>query len=517
MAFFTQLMDSRGTVSPAQLQQDTSLMTFGIELECIAVFPPDLFENDERNYHADAISALSLACMKRGINSSGHESVDDDEVWGDDIGDTYSRWCFKDEGGLYLSKKEREALPDVLDNYTIEALEVSSRCFNFEGDDWQKELRLVLDAFHELEARGVLFVTNATTGYHIHVGFGQMVMPLRTAKSVLQLCTGFEDRLDALYSTSRIDENAATNVAPGRHFNAGLAWHFKNNERTDYGPNIFHWLTSIEEASSFEQLGDFFRNDIPEQTNWTEVEQTNAHFSTLNLDNLYEGLHGDIGSTAPTGTIEFRQHGGTLDLATIVAHILLKQALVEFCHTSTDKKFLQLFAHISNPTFRLSDLIGAIGGSQQLLEYHESRRSFATAQAQKAAYEQTMAEIKDGWFDDCPLNMLENQASVEHYERNNWAAVSAKIQAKHQAGAYGQIQTRDLDIAVEWNKFVWFNSSEFPADELATLTRVMVFQQLNGDDMEFDCSPRMSGADEDMEDVESDGGDLVYSADEMME
>jgi len=369
----------------------------------------------------------------------------------------------------------------------------------------------VLSAFQDLRDRGVRFVTGASTGFHIHIGFGLEIMPLRTAKSVLQLCTGFEDRLDALYSTSRIDANAVTNVAPGHHFNAGLAWHFKNNKKTQLGGNIFHWLTSIEEASSFEQLGEFFCNDIPDC-----FRKTNAHYSTLNLDNLYAPPYGSDGGD-PIGTIEFRQHGGTLDYGAIVSHILLKQALVSFCHTSTDKEFLQLFAHIPNPTFSLSDLIVSIGGCKDLLRYHEERRSYPQVQARHAEYERTMEGLKNSEFDYCPLVKLEAQASVEDHERNSPLVVQNKMYAKHQAGAYGQMQTRDLDITGEWDKSIWFNSDKFPADELATLTRVMVFQQLNSDDIEFDSSPQMSSADEDMEDVGSETGESLYSDDEMNE
>lgn len=56
MSFHTNV-DSR---SPASLDQ-LKRMTFGIELECIAVNPLELFEDDDRNMRADAIAALSLA------------------------------------------------------------------------------------------------------------------------------------------------------------------------------------------------------------------------------------------------------------------------------------------------------------------------------------------------------------------------------------------------------------------------------------------------------------------------
>lgn len=367
------------------------------------------------------------------MSTSGHEDIEDEEEWHLNAEPSYSKWCFKDEGGLKLSAEEREALPADLIDYMIQPLEVSSRLMSFEGDDWQAEIAAVLSAFQGLRDRGVRFITSATTGFHIHIGFGSEIMPLRTAKSILQLCTAFEDRIDALYSTSRIDENAAVNASPGRHLNAGLAWHFQNNEKIDFGPNIFHWLTSIEEASSFEALGEFFRNYRPNRE-----RKTTAHYSTLNLDNLYAAPHADEDAD-PIGTIEFRQHGGTLDFEAIVSHILLKQALVSFCHTSTDKDFLQLFAHVSNPTFRLSDLVRSIGGSKELLRYHEERRPYATVQAKHFDYQRTTDGLKNCKSDHCPLVKLEAQALAEDHERNNWPAASSKIHAKHQADAYAQM------------------------------------------------------------------------------
>ena len=205
-----------------------------------------------------------------------------------------------------------------------------------------------------------------------------------------------------------------------------------------------------------------------------------------------KGCEEEFKGVAPIGTIEFRQHGGTLDFEAIVSHILLKQALVSFCHTSTDKEFLQLFAHISSPTFRLSDLIGAIGGCRELLEYHEERRSYAKAQAKEEEYKDAVVTLNNGRFDSSPLVKLGAQAFIEDADRNNWTAVSNKIHAKHQAGAYAQMQTRDFDITGQWDNFVWFNAGEMSSDELTTRARVMVFQQLNGDDIEFDCGPELS-------------------------
>lgn len=187
-----------------------------------------------------------------------------------------------------------------------------------------------------------------------------------------------------------------------------------------------------------------------------------------------------------------------------MSHILLKQPLVSLCHTSTDKEFLHLSALVSNPSFSLGDLIRATGGGDDLLRYHEERRSYPQVIAREAEYERTMEGLKNGEFYYCALVKLEAQAFVENHERNR--RVSDEIHAKHQAGTYGQMQIRDLDITGEWDKFVWLNCENFPADQLATLTRVTVFQQLNGDGIEFDSS---------VEDVGSEPGESVYSDDEM--
>jgi hypothetical protein len=462
--------------------------TFGIELEYIAVYPVGLF--DKGDDHFDVITALSLGCIAKGIKSTGHASLDDDESINGEDGD-YTVWSFVDEGGLELSATEKKALGStdnewgMDENYEIISLEVASRMLHFEDPNWQTEIETVLSVFDDLRDAGVTFITNSTTGFHIHVGFGAgngtPLMPLRTVKGVMEICTGFEDRLDALYSTDRINEKAAI---AGQHFNAPLAWHFQHNKLTDFRPNVFHWLTSIEEASSFQQLGAFFRNIAPSDDK-DKTFMTNAHFSTLNVDNLFESAHDS--SSPPTVTIEFRQHGGTLNFEAIVSHVLLKQALVSFCHSSIDKEFLQLFTQISNPTFRLSDLISAIGGSQQLLEYHEERRSYSVERAKAQEYEDTLADIKNGEFEG--VIALQAQAFVEHHERSNWAAVSNRIHSKHQVGAYGQNQTRTFDVAGEWDAFIWGNCDVGLATaEYAWRARTMVFQQLNGDDIEFDCN-----------------------------
>lgn len=322
------------------------IMTFGIELEFLAVYPRNIFhEIVQPGDTSDAITALSRAFTDAGVPSCGHESLEDDEDINMD-GENYTKWSVKDEGGLELSEREQAVMDEheLSPEHRVQAVEISSRRFTF-AEHWQDELKAVLSVFDHFRQLGVHFITNSSTGFHLHIGFGDARMHLATAKNVFQLCTAFEDRLDSLYTTKRIDENAAV-LAEG-HFNAGLAWHFQNNKKTDFGSNIFHWLVSIEEATTYEALGKFFRNLILNNNPHSEAftYTVNSHYSTLNMDNLYPNDFRD----EPTYTIEFRQHAGTLNFDEICSQIELKRSLVRFCHVAKDIDFLQLCSQVSNP------------------------------------------------------------------------------------------------------------------------------------------------------------------------
>lgn len=436
----------------------------------------------------DAISTLAQGILDQGIASTGWESIDDEEPIS--CGKEYSCWSVKEEGGLYLSPTELQALEQHSHGVKFhqQPLEVSSRILDFEGN-WEKEIQTVLGVFQDLRNRGVRFITNSTTGFHIHVGFWDQGVPLRTAKSVLQFCTGFEDRLDALYSVDRLDGEFAEKTANGLHFNAGLAYHFQHNPKTDFGPNIFHWLVSIEEAKSHAELGEFFCNDMPGDPDGF-MDKTNGHYCTLNLDNLYSPPMDTLGGgIPPTGTIEFRQHQGTLEPEAIIAQVLLKQAIVSFCHYVPDVDFLKLFPNIADPSFQLTDLLQAIHCRQDLIDYHIERCSPTSQTLKEMAHREIVERLKNGQFQG--VMALDAQNFIEYQERSNYKAVSDKINSKYAAGAYAEQDTRDFDVLTEYEKF-WFDRCGYVnVVEATNETRIMVFQQLNGDDIHTDPTPEM--------------------------
>lgn len=437
-------------------------MTFGIELEFIVASPSGFF------WPEDAVAAISRALMAAGVDSTGHERFDKDaEIFNQRP--EFSQWVVQSEGGLCLSDAEEEQLHSIF--FTTYAVEISSRKLSF-AEDWQPELEAVLGVLRDLNQRGCKLITNATTGFHMHVGFGNEIVPLKTAKSVLQFCTAFEDRLDALYSTDRIDVDCQASDANGVHFNAGLSWHFLINKATSFSPNIFHWLASIEEASSYEKLGDFFKNEC----SFDNVLVTSGHFATVNIDNLYPVGHDNI-----KGTIEFRQHQGTLDLEQICTLIELKRTIVTWCHFVPDIDFLELLSRVSDGALTTSSLCRAIGATKELVAYYENRDSQAMEHRFTVQYNFAVAAVAEGKLD--PLDALEAQSFVERYQRTNWTAVASKIRNKKMKRTYANLTTAPFDIAGNYNAFMQVNTP-FCGNhlDLSTLARTMVFQQLNGSD-----------------------------------
>jgi hypothetical protein len=445
-------------------------MTFGIELEFIVAFPDNYF-----NFTEDAISAISRALVAAGIDSTGHECYDVDAVIFCNKPE-FSQWTVKRELGLFLSDSE-QAFINPRETRTC-GVEISSRKFSFADiEDWKKELKAVLVVLYEFSQSGIKILTNATTGFHVHIGFGDETVSLRTAKGVLQFCTAFEDRLDALYATDRIDVDCAASADNGAHFNAGLTWHFQENKVTDFGPNVFHWLASIEEATSYQQLGAFFKNHCDFDLSLV----TNAHYATVNLDNLYTDDMSLFMHSKSMGTIEFRQHQGTLILEEIFAQVELMRTIVTWCHFASDLKFLELFSQVSNPNFTLKSLCEAIGARSALLQYYEGAFSPDKEHAYMINYHIAQAKLRAGNHDE--LGNLELQNFVESYQRQHRTAVTNKISNKKMKGTYADLKTTaesKFGVAHEYKCFIQANRHYYPTQELSTLARTMVFQQLNG-------------------------------------
>ncbi|KAM0721466.1 hypothetical protein Q7P37_002390 [Cladosporium fusiforme] len=442
---------------------DLAGLTFGIELEFIAIYPKGQFRFGDMD--DDIMAAISLAINAKGIKATGHESLDDDVPINSDKSEPFDSWTVDEEGGLLLSKAELAAL-DSDENLLVQPMELSSRKMWLNAEDWQSEVAAVLNVLDSFCAKGCRFITNSTTGLHVHIGFGDTRMNLRTAKGVLQLCTAFEDRLDVLYPINRIDENAALKGADGEHFNANLSWHFANNIKTSLAKNVCHWLAEIEECTSLKELEQFYKVDGPQPVHPSAEMIVNkakksfkidAHYSTLNVDNLYTPDRFEDGrwelDGEPTGTLEFRQHAGTLEFQDICAH-------VELLRTVLLSHYYNRFSHATDQA--------------------------AEAQASNAAnmVEQHLLELNMVEHDTADkLGALEAQNCLEKWQRTNYNTVAEKIESKRAAGAYADLRTLPLDVLAVYTQFTDCNRASIGSfEQLSTLARTTIFHQLNASD-----------------------------------
>ncbi|KAI6856002.1 hypothetical protein KC338_g8635 [Hortaea werneckii] len=379
-------------------------LTFGIELEFLCIYAPGCFTNcvpdptillpqypDQPVSEAGA--AIYHALLAAGIPATGHESLDEDI---NDPCPPYTRWSVT-EDICNLTLTERLHLPP---HHRVETVELSSRKLPYHPVSlWQKEVYTILRLLHRLEREtGCRFLTNNSTGLHVHVGLpgpGEKI-ELRTAKNVLQLVTAFEGRIDLVHAVNRIRNPVPENGGEEEEGGGGdqilyagpSFFHFVNGLTsptfTSTGgkaggrgkANIFDWLSTIERMESYTSLASVLKIRDREKFSMSSYggEGGSGKTSAYNFDNLLpgsgeEGSGIDGGEGEGTGTIEFRQHCGTLDFLSICAWTGLVVQMVWFCSWVGHEEFLSLLAKSVDLDFTLADFLDAIGVEEGIIRH----------------------------------------------------------------------------------------------------------------------------------------------------
>ncbi|KAK5112857.1 hypothetical protein LTR85_011084 [Meristemomyces frigidus] len=347
-------------------------LTFGVELEFLCVYPPGCFDTcvpnikeifeDSDGVMRAAGPAIFHALQRAGIPATGHESLDDEYT----DAPSHSRW--RVEGDCCdLSQQEAEVIPE---GFQVEDVELSSRKFDFFRDDWRSEIKAVLDNLAGLEAssKGCRFITNESTGFHVHIGNGDEKIPLRAAKNIFELATAFERAFDLLNTAPRITPPSSDGAwflyAPPSFFHL----HNGANVKSGYKAMLYDWLASIEERETYEGLGSLFQVRDKEKFPYFSATVTHGHNSAYNFDNLFaaKGRY----EAALTKTIEFRGHTGTLDFLEIVTWVLLTMQMVKYGHEASDVNHLALCAHGVDLDFELRDVLSAIGCHPDVIAHY---------------------------------------------------------------------------------------------------------------------------------------------------
>ena len=271
----------------------------------------------------------------------------------------YSQWRIEPEV-LDLSPQEQLLLPE---GYVVEAIELISRKFYPGHEDWRSEILAVLDALRELEGYGVKFLTNESAGFHVHVGYHEHSVPLRTAKNVFLFAAAFEAQLDELHSAPRI---AVPVNAEKRHHCHPLSFFLAN--KCGMGSTVYERLQFVERAASYEQLGSIFFVSAEEMGS---DEVRTGHNSAYNFDNLFPNPELDRHAETLTGTVEFRQHAGTLDYNAIVAWVETTTAIVRYAAETEMEDLLEVLMTATSERTGLGFLAEMIVLPDEVSEYHE--------------------------------------------------------------------------------------------------------------------------------------------------
>lgn len=333
-------------------------LTCGIELEFIAIYPEDNFPNPSGETTMGR--TLYAALIDANIPATGWEPIDFDI---DDDHPTHSRWRVETDV-LSLSAEEQYQLPS---GWTSEAVELSSRKFSLARDDWEAEIREVLNVLRRLESSGCRFMTNQSTGLHVHVGNGTQNVPLPIARRVFQLVTAFERCFDELHTVPRV-ALPDPGTWPHWYYPPSFFHSFVREEGTVV-PEVFRFvpmfdrLVDIEAVGTYEELAALFRFG----SDWPPA--ITGHNTAYNFDNLFAEERLDRFERTLTKTIEFRQHTGTLDFLEIVKWVRLACQIVEKCSTIADDHFMDFCFCAADTDFDLSRLLLALGCSGDVIQH----------------------------------------------------------------------------------------------------------------------------------------------------
>ncbi|TKA22744.1 hypothetical protein B0A50_08403 [Salinomyces thailandicus] len=358
-------------------------ITFGVELEWVCVYKQECFEfpdpsTGRAGRAIEAAEEITNRLKAKGIAALDSLEAADLRTATGDPTLLYQYWKVHTDDTVGLTSEEKKEVPA---KHRTDAMEISSRKLSLTGDNWQAELQKVLDTLQEIEDGGARNITNKNSALHIHVGDSTATIPLRTAKNVCQIITAFTSIFDSMAIATTADRVQTTPEAPHDAvptYNVSPGWYHRHTPRipSDRTGNVFDWLKTIEDFTMPSEFENVY--DIPDPRFPANVRPiVTGHNGSYNFENLSKPPKGD--RTSPlTGTIEFRQHEGTLDFTAIRHWIVFTTSLVSFCHDADDKTMMELLCHSVDPAYRLADLLPRLCKDASVVSYYLQRGNAGT-------------------------------------------------------------------------------------------------------------------------------------------
>jgi len=310
-------------------------ITFGIELEMVtSVCYPEKGSFCGDRIRISVMDALN--CVNEivaGLTASCHESGGDDEGYYDNSGysddeddnkdPNYGIWNVSFDGSVYEESAEihrrypqlpnlsttREEETKLLFDQTrrmfveYDGIEVISRVFKLaETKIWTEHIGKVL---HALRRGPMVNGTPESSGYHVHVGLGDGRFTFEAIKKIAVTVTLAESLIDKFHAPHRRNEQLQIRTLIGRAEFQGLS-----------REAIFD---KIMGAADYHEFMAIISSDTLISPGGASISMYGRAYK-VNFTNL------DLGDKK--GTIEFRQHEGTLDPTSIAMWIRFTGLLV---------------------------------------------------------------------------------------------------------------------------------------------------------------------------------------------
>jgi len=347
-------------------------------------------------------------------------------------------------------------------------------------------LRMINAVNEPVKQRGWLRTfANTTCGLHVHVGSGlpSAGFTMQTVRNVLSLATAFERQIDSMHAVSRIGGSSLSlrglSTSPGSQLER---IRMPRRVAKLYGPSAAT-TDAMDGTSEFclplsqvHAYRTYFSQELDQQgpaayhipgnprepgctlsgcnrnlhDQWYSMDACNWHYvvqearTMQGLLDLFgpanlKSTNVSIFALQPSrrGTIEFRQHVGTLDFHETMAWVNAVVSMVQYCNDTDARDFGGLVCEYwSDPEYFSTDLLRTVGAPQSALAYYTRIRNtdghFFRDRYDAALQRENAHPTGEGFG---PLVRMVERARLRD---NDAAKVKARIRAKWEAGGYGR-------------------------------------------------------------------------------
>ncbi|KAF2144481.1 uncharacterized protein K452DRAFT_142507 [Aplosporella prunicola CBS 121167] len=362
----------------------------------------------------------------------------------------FSKWSVHGDGTVRPITDYHEMLPahQGPSRVSILSIELISPRYRYYHDDWANQLKHVLKSVHvafndPANDTDFRILLNRSCGLHVHVGLGDLCLPLTTVRNLLQLTTAFERVIDELHSADRLPRNAFFCKPTSGRFLSKRSIHLENPDD--------HRLVGKYKLGYIE----------PHPLAWCRWIRANdfAHLVAGNYAYSTKHYYTDIKRRSQLGTIEFRQHRGTVDAEEIEAWVHVVAAMVRYSGEIRDDTGLIQFVkkHLVDPEFSVTDLLRCIGVRSATIEYYQHKLT-----------EEAALEEKERTLGDSELSALH---ATERYLDRLPDVVMGRILLRLTRGDYGNYTKTDLSRLTKKYKVEPLEIDCFPIDKVGEIQR----------------------------------------------